>query len=422
MSQTNKQYMSDEARIGRVVRNLMDVEIKALKNPQNQKHIDHVVWDIVAVEELSEQKLRDGMTYAEFASLAHFIGGHPDYDAFFGSDSYLEQMLYFRNLAHILTTKTGGNLAAIPAKMFLGIPLKAFYSYMIGTVPKGSPAYWSLKTDFSIIQKDCPRWGEYTIENFLWHSLNTARKEWLPTQPIEEHREAVHAAYLDIGRLLVDSFRAVFPEKFQIDEIFRKYCGSREENPKENADYAVQTADFHAEDGQPSSEQESEEIKKARAWIPATVQFNCHIHVDGMLYSAPYQYIGKSVDVWLTDTDVNIFCGGEHIASHGRLYGYKNKYSTIVEHMPRNTQDSHGWSSGRFLKWAETIGENTTKAVDAVLRSRQVEQQAYNACIGILKLAKKYSSSDLEEACRRVLSLAQRPSYKNILNHMPAPS
>lgn len=422
MPQTNKQYMSDEARIGRVARNLMDVEIKALKNPQNQKHIDHIVSDIIAVEDLPEQKLRDEMTYAELACLTGFIGGHPDYDNFFGNDSYLEQMLYFRNLAHILTTKANGSLAAIPAKMFLGIPLEAFYGYMVGAVPKGSPAYWSLKTDFSIIQKNCPHWGEYTIENFLWHRLNTARQEWLPIQPIERHRESVHAAYLDIGRLLVDSFHAVFPEKFQVNEIFRKYCGSPGENPKENADYAAPTADSHEEDGQLSSEQESEEMKKARAWIPATVQFNCHIYVDGMLYSAPCQYIGKNVDVWLTDTDVNIFCGGEHIASHGRLHGYKNKYSTIVEHMPRNERDGHGWSSGRFLRWAETIGENTTRAVDALLRSKPVEQQAYNACIGILKLAKKYSPSDLEEACRRVLSLAQRPSYKNILNHMPAAS
>lgn len=237
--------MSDEARIGRVVRNLMDVEIKVLKNPQNQKHIDHIVWDIVAVENLPEQKLRNEMTYAEFACFADFIGGHPDYDDFFEGDSYLEQMLYFRNLAHILTTKMNGNLSAIPAKMFLGIPLKAFYNYMIGAVPKRSTAYWWLKCDFSTIQKNCPRWEEYTIENFLWQRLNTTRMEWLPTQSIEEYQKTVQTAYQDIGRLLVNSFHNVFPKKFQINEIFRKY-----HSHEENTVYAAQTADSCEKDKQ----------------------------------------------------------------------------------------------------------------------------------------------------------------------------
>ena len=31
-------------------------------------------------------------------------------------------------------------------------------------------------------------------------------------------------------------------------------------------------------------------------WKTATVQFNYHISVDGMLYSVPYEYIKKKVD------------------------------------------------------------------------------------------------------------------------------
>ena len=37
-------------------------------------------------------------------------------------------------------------------------------------------------------------------------------------------------------------------------------------------------------------------------WKTATVQFNYHISVDGMLYSVPYEYIKKKVDVKVTDT------------------------------------------------------------------------------------------------------------------------
>jgi transposase len=42
-------------------------------------------------------------------------------------------------------------------------------------------------------------------------------------------------------------------------------------------------------------------------WKMATVQFNYHISVDGMLYSVPYEYIKKKVDVKVTDTTIEIF-------------------------------------------------------------------------------------------------------------------
>lgn len=42
-------------------------------------------------------------------------------------------------------------------------------------------------------------------------------------------------------------------------------------------------------------------------WKTATVQFNYHISVDGMLYSVPYEYIRRKVDVRVTETTIEIF-------------------------------------------------------------------------------------------------------------------
>lgn len=42
-------------------------------------------------------------------------------------------------------------------------------------------------------------------------------------------------------------------------------------------------------------------------WKQATVQFNYHISVDGMLYSVPYEFIKRKVDVRVTDTVIEIF-------------------------------------------------------------------------------------------------------------------
>ncbi|WP_423230548.1 Mu transposase domain-containing protein, partial [Oxobacter pfennigii] len=56
-------------------------------------------------------------------------------------------------------------------------------------------------------------------------------------------------------------------------------------------------------------------------WKQATVQFNYHISVDGMLYSVPYEYIKRKVDVRITDKTIEVFYNHNRIASHRRLYG-----------------------------------------------------------------------------------------------------
>ena len=78
-------------------------------------------------------------------------------------------------------------------------------------------------------------------------------------------------------------------------------------------------------------------------WKTATVQFNYHISVDGMLYSVPYEYIKKKVDVRVTDTTIEIFYNHNRIASHRRLKGRPGQYSTITEHMPEDHQ--------KYLEW-----------------------------------------------------------------------
>lgn len=155
-------------------------------------------------------------------------------------------------------------------------------------------------------------------------------------------------------------------------------------------------------------------------WKQATVQFNYHISVDEMLYSIPYEYIGKKVDVRVTGTIIEVFYNQNRIASHRRLYGRKGQYSTVTEHMPKEHQHYLEWNGDRFRKWAEGIGENTAKVIDSILRSKRVEQQSYRACMGLLKMVDKHSPAKLEEACKTALSYTQSPSYKSVSNILAA--
>ena len=155
-------------------------------------------------------------------------------------------------------------------------------------------------------------------------------------------------------------------------------------------------------------------------WKQATVQFNYHISVDGMLYSVPYEYIKRKVDVRVTEKIIEIFYNHSRIASHKRLYGRKGQYSTFVQHMPEDHQKYLEWNGDRFRKWAKNIGENTYQVVDGILTSKRVEQQTYRSCMVLLKLADKYSAEQLEAACIKALGYTAVPSYKSIKNILAA--
>lgn len=150
------------------------------------------------------------------------------------------------------------------------------------------------------------------------------------------------------------------------------------------------------------------------SWKMATVGPNYHISVDSMNYSVPYEYIKQKVDVRITKTAVEILFDGNRICSHPRLYGRANQYSTVEDHMPPNHQQYVQWNGERFFKWAVKIGQNTEMVVRAILAGYKVEQQGYKACMGLLRLADKYSAERLENACKRALTYTPRPSLKNV--------
>ena len=136
----------------------------------------------------------------------------------------------------------------------------------------------------------------------------------------------------------------------------------------------------------------------------ATVHYNYHISVERMNYSVPYEYIKRQVDVRLTRTTVEIFFAGTRIASHLRLHGRPNQYSTVEDHMPPDHQAYLQWSGERFIRWAEQIGRHTAAVVWLFLSAHKLEQQAYKSFMAPLKMSNRYSAQNLENACQKALS------------------
>ena len=152
------------------------------------------------------------------------------------------------------------------------------------------------------------------------------------------------------------------------------------------------------------------------SWKKAKVQFNYHITVEFMHYSCPYEFIGKEVDVRVTDSTVEIFYCQSRIASHKRLRGRRGQYSTVKDHMPEKHQHYQEWNGERFRQWARKIGTNTYKVVDSILSSKAVEEQTYLTCRSLLKLSDTYSAGKLEEACSKACQFTRKPSYKSVKN------
>jgi len=109
---------------------------------------------------------------------------------------------------------------------------------------------------------------------------------------------------------------------------------------------------------------------------------------------------------------VEVFHRSQRFASHVRS-ARRGGYTTQPEHMPERHQRYLEWTPERLLRWARTIGPATAKVLEQLLGSRRHPQQAYNACFGVLRLAKAYSETRLEAACARALLLGT-VSYKSL--------
>jgi transposase len=100
---------------------------------------------------------------------------------------------------------------------------------------------------------------------------------------------------------------------------------------------------------------------------------------------------------------VEVLHKGNRVAVHAR-YG-PQRFSTLMDHMPRSHRAHREWSPGRFLHWAQDIGPCTRQVVQQQLEKRPHPEHGYRACLGLLNLSRRYSKARLEKACERALAI-----------------
>jgi transposase len=147
-------------------------------------------------------------------------------------------------------------------------------------------------------------------------------------------------------------------------------------------------------------------------WSKARVNVDYHIAYDDNYYSVPYNLVQEMVEVRSMPTTVEIFHKGKRVASHLRSRGNGNAI-TNSEHRPKSHQEHLAWPPSRILNWAGTIGPNTARVVDRIMEDKPHPEMGYRACLGVIRLAKKYSNERLEAAATRGL-LTGAWRYKSI--------
>ena len=146
-------------------------------------------------------------------------------------------------------------------------------------------------------------------------------------------------------------------------------------------------------------------------WSRPKVNIDYHVEVDGHFYSVPYTLIHEYVDARRTATTVEVLYKGRRVHAHVRSFG--SGYTTIKEHMPRAHQEHLEWNPTRILQWARETGPSAAQLAERIMATRAHPEQGYRACLGILRLGKKYGRDRLEAACALALALGAC-RYRNV--------
>lgn len=150
-------------------------------------------------------------------------------------------------------------------------------------------------------------------------------------------------------------------------------------------------------------------------WIYGhSVNLDCHVAYKKNRYSVPYQYVGKKVDLKVSDSVLEIYFKGERISTHKKLPDYiQYGWSTHSEDMPDQFQKPE-WDDTRIKNWAYSIGNNTGEVIDRIFSKVKVKEQGYNSSLSVLRLSKSYSEKRLEIACEMALTKVRSPRYHHL--------
>ena len=135
-------------------------------------------------------------------------------------------------------------------------------------------------------------------------------------------------------------------------------------------------------------------------WRLRRVGLDYHVDVEAHLYSVPYRFARREVEVRLTPRTVEVFLKGERIAAHLRSSG-NHRHTTVADHMPSSHRRYADWTVERIRHEAAAIGPATAALCELILERRPHPEQGFRSCLGIVRLVRPFGAERLEAAAAR---------------------
>ena len=158
-----------------------------------------------------------------------------------------------------------------------------------------------------------------------------------------------------------------------------------------------------------------EEFTMAKVGI-RKVYHDCHIYVDYNYYSVPFSYVGREVEINLTEKLLKISYQGKEIAVHPRLSG-RGKFSTSESHYPAYKRYCETEYQERYQVKMAQIGNYCQQLSFLILEEHP--RDWHRPVAGILSLAKHYPQDVIEASCKRACyyGITQYSVIKNICHN-----
>ena len=143
-------------------------------------------------------------------------------------------------------------------------------------------------------------------------------------------------------------------------------------------------------------------------WAKAKIGPDIHAQVDRVLYSVPWQHIGKTADVRVTATMVQFFIGGDLVKSHPRKT--RGKQTDFGDYPPEKIA-FHMRTPAWCRRQAKGIGPACEQVIGELLADNALYR--LRSAQGVIGLGGKHDPGRLEAACAKAIA-AGDPSYRTV--------
>ena len=256
-----------------------------------------------------------------------------------------------------------------------------------------------------------PLYGEMAKH---YHTAVLPARIKTPRDKAKIENGVLHIQRFILARLRNRHFFSLYEINTAVWELLEEF------NTRPMKDYGNQTRRerFERLDKRYAQQLPAEPFRVTEVKLDVLVGKNYHVRYKDHFYSVPFKYVGKRVKIRRSGSMVEIQYESQHLARHMysiRKYGYTTKH----EHMPKAHQFVKGLTPGWIISQASNIGSHTVEVISAIMRRAEHVQQGFNAALGILRLAKVYTSQRLEAASKRCIHFGTKNyrSVKSVLDN-----